>query len=267
MLNRFRSHFGSAGMVVAIVALVAALAGSAYAAKKYVVTSTKQIKPSVLKELKGKEGKAGANGANGTNGTNGAKGDAGAPGKNGIDGSDGKSVAVTPVAGGEPECAGLGGAMVEVENTPPGIEVCNGEEGAKGEKGEPWTVNNTLPKDAVETGAWSFTALGAEEVGATISFSIPLMPPVPAPPGLEGSDVHYKTDANFGDFCEGGLESPKVKVSGTLCVYEGTMPAGVTREGIWKLNNATPGASAAGALVVFITTGAGHGWGSWALRG
>jgi hypothetical protein len=60
--------------VVATLALVFALgAGSAYAAHKlhYLITSTKQIKPSVLKTLHGAAGPAGAPGAAGAPGPTG----------------------------------------------------------------------------------------------------------------------------------------------------------------------------------------------------
>ena len=49
--------------VIATIALVFAMSGGAYAAKKYLITSTKQISPSVLKSLKGAAGKNGAIGA------------------------------------------------------------------------------------------------------------------------------------------------------------------------------------------------------------
>jgi len=75
--------------VLAVVALVFAMTSGAVAAKKYLITSTKQISPSVLKKLTGKPGpagpagaagKAGANGANGTNGSNGTDGQNGQTG-------------------------------------------------------------------------------------------------------------------------------------------------------------------------------------------
>jgi hypothetical protein len=44
--------------VVATVALVFAMSGGAFAASKYLLTSTKQIKPSVLAKLKGNRGPA-----------------------------------------------------------------------------------------------------------------------------------------------------------------------------------------------------------------
>jgi len=83
----------------AIVAVLATLlvvgAGSAVAAKKYLITSTKQVSPKVLKKLKGKTGKAGKIGKTGPAGPVGAAGaqgpagPAGAAGANGRDGTDG----------------------------------------------------------------------------------------------------------------------------------------------------------------------------------
>jgi hypothetical protein len=61
--------------VIATLALVLAVGGgTAWAAHHYLITSTGQIKPSVVKSLRGH------NGTNGTNGTNGATGATGGPG-------------------------------------------------------------------------------------------------------------------------------------------------------------------------------------------
>jgi hypothetical protein len=53
MLSRLRGQV-NASTVVATLALVFAMSGGAYAASHYLITSTKQIKPSVLGQLKGK---------------------------------------------------------------------------------------------------------------------------------------------------------------------------------------------------------------------
>lgn len=73
----------SPGTAVAGLALFFALGGSAIAAKHYLITSTKQIKPSVLKALRGKAGPQGVPGAPGPAGPVGAqgpKGEQGPPG-------------------------------------------------------------------------------------------------------------------------------------------------------------------------------------------
>jgi hypothetical protein len=64
----------SPAVAIASVALFFSLAGTGLAASKYLITSTSQIKPSVLKDLKGKEGPAGQQGPAGAAGAAGAAG-------------------------------------------------------------------------------------------------------------------------------------------------------------------------------------------------
>jgi hypothetical protein len=66
--------------VISLVALFFSLSGAAFAAKHYVLNSTSQINPKVLKALKGKTGPKGAKGPAGTTGASGAQGAAGAAG-------------------------------------------------------------------------------------------------------------------------------------------------------------------------------------------
>ena len=61
-------------MAIAILALFFALGGSAIAAKRYLITSPKQIKPSVLTKLRGRPAKAGAKGVDGPQGSTGPAG-------------------------------------------------------------------------------------------------------------------------------------------------------------------------------------------------
>jgi hypothetical protein len=74
-------------MVVACLALFVALAGTSVAARHYLITSTKQIKPSVLKQLKGKKGPRGPQGPAGPTGATGAAGPAGTAGPAGASGA------------------------------------------------------------------------------------------------------------------------------------------------------------------------------------
>jgi hypothetical protein len=76
--------------IIASLALFFALGGSAMAANHYLITSTNQIKPSVLKTL---HGTAGAKGPTGAAGANGAAGQAGGQGSPGIQGPQGPASA------------------------------------------------------------------------------------------------------------------------------------------------------------------------------
>jgi Collagen triple helix repeat (20 copies) len=91
MLSAIRRHLSYAN-VVATLALVLSSTGAAVAAQRYLITSTGQISPAVLRALrghKGRNGKAGATGPVGTRGRRGAYGAAGLPGPLGIEGTHG----------------------------------------------------------------------------------------------------------------------------------------------------------------------------------
>ena len=81
--------------VVATLALVLAVGGGTAWATNYIIISTHQIKPSVLKKLHGANGKNGKNGTNGTNGTNGAAGATGPAGAAGAQGTQGPAGPLT----------------------------------------------------------------------------------------------------------------------------------------------------------------------------
>jgi hypothetical protein len=99
-----RRHLSYAN-VAATLALVFAMSGGALAANSYLINSTKQINPKVLKKLKGNAGKVGANGAagatgaagpQGAGGKEGPQGKEGGPGKEGTPGKEGKEGARGP---------------------------------------------------------------------------------------------------------------------------------------------------------------------------
>jgi hypothetical protein len=105
-----RLRLPSPALVLAIVALVLALTGSAVAAKRYLITNTKQISPAVLKQLaklsatQAAQGPAGASGATGAAGAAGKEGAAGAAGAEGAAGKEGAAGAT-----GSPGAAGAEG--------------------------------------------------------------------------------------------------------------------------------------------------------------
>jgi hypothetical protein len=91
-MSRFLQGKITYANVVATLALVFAMSGGALAANHYLINSTKQINPKVLKKLKGATGKTGKTGApgisiQGPTGPTGPKGDKGNPGANGAKGA------------------------------------------------------------------------------------------------------------------------------------------------------------------------------------
>ncbi len=218
MFSRLRRHMSYAN-VVATFALVFAMSGGALAATHYLITSTKQIKPSVLASLKGKAGAAGTQGAAGPQGPAGpagAKGENGAAGTNGTVGANGTSVTSTPLGVGNEHCKEGGSEFASASG--PGY-VCNGKagkEGAKGVTGEPWTPNNTLPPDATETGVWTLggnTGVGTKEV--PLSFPIPLSEHLT---NFERIHFVYLGEAAPAG-CTGGSSKKPISEPGNLCVY------------------------------------------------
>src|SRR3954471_13243037 len=79
----------SPGSLLAVLALVLLLVGTSYAAARYVITSTKQISPKVLKALKGEKGPRGSQGPAGQLGPAGPKGAEGIRVPQGVPGSAG----------------------------------------------------------------------------------------------------------------------------------------------------------------------------------
>lgn len=117
--------------VAATLALVFSMTGGALAASHYLVNSTKQINPKVLRALKGAKGPSGAAGAVGAAGSPGSPGAAGATGPTGRQGTAGLSVEGEP---GEPGRAGATGSTGPTG--PLGATGAGGNTGEKGLEGE-----------------------------------------------------------------------------------------------------------------------------------
>lgn len=211
----------SPATVVAGLALVFAMTGGAYAAKKYLITSTSQIKPSVLAQLKGKAGANGATGAQGAQGVQGPagpagpKGETGASGSNGTNGTNGKSV-LSGLESPGVNCA-EGGARFEVEGSGVKHYACNGKTG----------FAEALPSEKSERGVWSaiFTATaGGQVITSAISFPIPLesAPHVEEAATFigpkEGEGEENENKVAIPSHCKGTVENPEA-VPGNLCVF------------------------------------------------
>jgi Collagen triple helix repeat (20 copies) len=262
MPKRFRPNTST---VIAMLALVFAMSGGAYAATKYLITSTKQISPSVLRSLRGASGKPGPVGPAGAAGV-GSAGPAGAAGAAG--------------AAGSPGAQGEKGAQ--------GERGLRGEKGAKGTEGSPWTAGGTLPVGASETGTWVMGeipggaapgTLGLTRLSASLSFSIPLAKPIGGPLCEEESPecpVHIFEGTTIPAGCSGTVVEESVTElkasSGNLCVWVNQNLSTVTAEQIRTNDVENPATVGVGTHGGVLRTPGGfgeraHAEGNWAVTG
>jgi hypothetical protein len=226
---------------VMTLALVFAMTGGAYAAKRYLITSTKQISPKVLKQLQGIAGPAGPQGPQGPAGANGKDGAQGLPGEKGAGGSNGKDgVSVTSSAEAPgANCKAGGSKFVAASGT---TYACNGENGLTG-------FTSTLPSGKTETGVWS---VGFSKEPAQVSISIP----IPLKSELTEANTHYVTSPTTE--CPGSAKLPTAE-PGNLCIYQANLSG---EFGGFSLTN-----SAEGTVLIFgpPVSGGLQGSGTWAV--
>jgi hypothetical protein len=243
-VRAIREPFGKAGLIVACVALVAALGGTALAAAKLNSTQKKEVEK-IAKKYAGKPGAPGATGPAGTAGGAGAKGDTGSAGTNGTNGSagtNGESVAIA--AASNVECPSGG---TKFSNKTGSGKACNGVTG----------FTKTLPAGETETGAWSTFAAATETVvsaGTSISFPIQLAESIP-----EGSafafNQHQTEEEEFGSSgCAGSVADPTAP-PGAVCVYTQFEEGLNDSEGAPELRNFEGGSQAAGVSGATLITG------------
>jgi hypothetical protein len=248
MFSRIHSKLGPAGFAVAIIALAAALGGTAFAASGLNGTQQKEVKK-IAKKFAGKQGPVGPTGATGLAGApgSGAIGPAGKNGTDGEDGADGKGVLTGSEASGTANCEGRGGVWVEVESSGLKRYVCNGEDGEGGAAG------------GTETGLWSFTAKGPSGALMTISYSQRL---------ASGPTFNWVGPGEAATTaCPGSPSNPEA-APGNVCLYAETVSG--AGEGTDKHPSGFFGYTSdprSGATVEFAieSEAEGYGFGSWAV--
>ena len=182
MFSKAHNKLGTAGLAVAIVALVFAMVGGAFAANKVIIKKLSQISPSVQKQLRGKTGPQGPVGPAGAQGP---KGDAGPKGDTGPAGS-----------------AGSAGSKGATGPTGPG--------GSAGPTGPTGPAETNLPAEKTLKGLWQFQASDTDVAIVTVSFPLRVLP---------GPDFHYmKPGAAPTAECPGSSENPQA-APGYFCLY------------------------------------------------
>jgi hypothetical protein len=257
MFLRIRTRLSYANVAMTL-ALVFTMTGGAYAAKHYLITSTKQISPRVISALKGAAGPAGPEGKTGAPGSQGPQGPAGT---NGVNGINGESVTIKPAG---KECKEGGTAVTVAGKTE---HVCNGS---------PWTAGGTLPKGATERGQWAMSGNGPTLVQTGISFTIPLSAALPSSNAHfigveEGSKEAKEAAAIKNGECTGTYVEPGA-TSGNLCVF--INPASLNGPAQIGIENAEAAGGAMGTGVsgavlgeLYFGTGLVHYDGSWVVTG
>ena len=231
MFKRIHEKLGTAGLIIAVVALVAAFTGSAFAG----ATEWKLTKPEV-KEVKriaksvAKKGPTGPAGQQGPAGPAGAKGDAGAPGAPGAKGATGAT----------------------------------GPTGAEGPAGPTETV---LPFEKTSTGVWGFAVNGAEGTTYPVPINFPLRV-IPAPGEFENSTNFIPAEGSPTTECPGTVADPEA-APGEFCLYGGEGPAALTGASVnaalmisefW-----TPDRTSGAVVPMNIEAAVARGRGTWAV--
>jgi hypothetical protein len=271
MLLKIRKYFTCTNVAMTL-ALVFVMTGGAFAASKFVITSTKQIKPSVLAQLRGKAGRAGPAGPQGSAGLQGVPG---ANGKDGTNGSPGESVATSEVKSSDPACSKLGGAKFTVGGKE--TLACNGKAGANG---SPWTAGGTLPEGSSERGQWviSTNTSAASFHEASISFLVPLAAALPETNvHLIGAEEGFKEPKESAAIksgeCSGTWENlataPIKAASKNLCIFVAPGGSLSNLSGTESTESESPGG--AGVSGAVLQGGIGTGLfllkGSWVVTG
>jgi hypothetical protein len=218
--------FGKAGLTVAILALVLAMGGAAFAASAALSGKQRKEVQKIAKGYAGRPGVTGPAGPAGPAGKNGARGAEGLPGADGV--------GVTTAAASGAECPSGG---VKVSSAGANAKVCDGTTG----------FTETLPSGKTETGAFdiSFQVPSqlteeeeeneVEEEGTLVqSFASPLSFAIPLAEPLAAEGVHFlsteeQEEGTGPASCPGTAEIPLAQ-AGNLCLYQGATRIGAAEE-------------------------------------
>jgi hypothetical protein len=263
--------------VASTFALVFAMSGGALAAKHYLLTSTSQIKPSVLTALKGRSGPHGATGATGAQGPAGPTGPQGTAGAGtaGAAGANGTSVTSGVLPSGNASCKEGGSEFVSASGKTFACNGAKGKEGPAGPEGVCSTSSCVLPAGTTETGVWGTgTPLAKKASTGGTGLAIPISFPIPLANEVKGSNVHIFEGETIPAGCTGevveGIVTHLGAESGSFCVYvrfNTELPASGLET--FDPEAAEPGTGRSGTLLVNTIIGeeGALAFGTWAVTG
>lgn len=249
MFSRIQSKLGTAGLVVAIVALVAALGGGAYAAQQGLNSKQKKEVKTISKQVAkpGPEGKQGPAGPAGAKGDTGAKGDNGSPGTNGTDGEDGMCTA------GNPACElPSNSELVGVWSTSGGA----GKEEHRDISLTP--ISFDVRVSPAPTALWAFEN-GGFTFGAELhDGSASIFGPFSNPESLEDAEADQEA---WEEACPGNANAPAA-APGFLCIYNGKIEGASTP---FEAQGLAEAANEYGIVVPWKVGDGEYAKGSWAV--
>jgi hypothetical protein len=254
MFSRLHSKLGTAGLVVAIIALVAALTGAAFAAGGLTVKEKKQV-AKIAKKYAGKPGAQGPVGPAGPKGDVGPIGPSGSQGEPGAAGADGEDGACSD---GQPSCV-----------LPPGATLAGH-----------WSVgaSGAVPGTYTPNGEGKVTIQATGFITTSISFNLQLAEKpilvfaerdLQDCTGLVGEPLEDCEDANEAveAACTGSFEEPSAE-PGFLCLYEGFIPTAKLKWNAFTKGLTESYVTANGTNLIFqppTNTTSGMEIGSWAV--
>ena len=220
--------------VAATLALVLAMSGGALAAKHYLVSSTKQLSPKVLKAFEEKDKSVFKKLA--------------------------KTVVVTKAT--SAATAGTAALATNAGNATNATNAANaGNAGQLGGVGPGGYAPSVLGKGKTETGYYAGWGTGKGYVGDAVTYRIPLAAP------LDAGHVHFITGAPTTE-CPGKANEPKA-ASGNLCVYQTSVGETAFGAIFPQTSGSGTGSDADGFGIWFTGEGTAGVWdyGSWAVTG
>ena len=229
LYQRFQDRFGTAGVVLGVIALILALSGTALAAKGALTSKQKKEVEKIAKKYAGKPG---APGATGPQGAPGPKGDTGPKGGTGAEGEEGPE-------GPEGSPWTAGGILPSGKT----------ETGA-------WAVGVSDPADMVSL-SFNIPLEEAPELAYVNAAG------EEAPVFAEEQNEYHEAE-----HCLGSAEEPSAPAE-YVCVYADTEELGEGEgkfPGFGWFAAGKNNTFASGATFIYVTGGEGHAaWGTWAV--
>jgi hypothetical protein len=248
--QRLREPFGKAGLTVAVIALVFAMLGGAYAASGLNSKQKKEVK-SIAKSFQGTgpagaQGAAGAKGDNGSNGAQGAKGDTGAVGPQGPQGKQGNQGPAGEAgmcSAAKPECKlASGGVLTGVWSVSSSETVNVNGEGKVVAQEQAFTfadISFPVRVSPAPTVVLGIEGLAGKKMGAVFEDGTThFYGPYPNEKEMIFNDEEEakeeneilqaaeENEAEYKKVCPGSVGAPKA-ASGFLCVYIGSQKGGI----------------------------------------